>query len=140
MDIIECKTDAEIMMTFDMMHQLRPHVNEDQYLPLIRTIEGQGGRLIAAMQDGVSVGCSLFRQETRLFTGPLIYVDDLVADENTRSKGVAHALLAWIEKEAKTLSIKNIALDTGVQRGEAHKFYFREGFQVTSFNFKKSVG
>ena len=139
MDIIECKTDVEIGNTFNVMHQLRPHLNEQEYLPLIREIESQGGRLIAAVDGGKVVGCSLFRQETRLFTGPMIYIDDLVTDENTRSRGVGSALIDWIESYAKQNLVKTIALDSGVQRGVAHKFYFREGFTVTSFNFKKPV-
>lgn len=139
MNIIECKTDQDILETFSVMSQLRPHIAEGDYLGLIREMENQGGRLIAAMDGGKCVGCSFFRQETRLFTGPMFYIDDLVSDENTRSKGVGHALLSWIENEARAKSIKTIALDSGVQRGAAHKFYFREGFTVTSFNFKKSI-
>ncbi len=139
MNIIECKTEQEIMGTYPVMSQLRPHIIEGDYLGLIREMEGQGGRLISAMDGGKCVGCAFFRHETRLFTGPMFYVDDLVSDQNTRSKGVGHALLEWIENEAKSKFIKTIALDSGVQRGAAHKFYFREGFTVTSFNFKKSV-
>ena len=139
MNIIECKTDEEISNTFDVMHQLRPHLIEREYLPFVREIESQGGRLIAAVDDDAVVGCALFRQETRLFTGPLIYIDDLVTDENTRSCGVGSALIDWINNYAKQQSVKTIALDSGVQRGLAHKFYFRKGFTVTSFNFKKDV-
>lgn len=106
MNIIECKSDQEIIDTYSVMSQLRPHVVEENYLGLIGEMEGQGGRLIAAMDDGRVVG---------------------------------RALLAWIEQEAKAKFIKNIALDSGVQRGAAHKFYFREGFVVTSFNFKKGI-
>lgn len=58
---------------------------------------------------------------------------------NIRSKGVGHALLNWIEAEAKTKDIKTVALDSGVQRGQAHNFCFREGFTITSFNLKRSV-
>ena len=138
-DIIECKTDEEIRNTFEVMHQLRPHLNEHEYLPVVREIESQGGRLIAAVDEDTVVGCSLFRQETRLFTGPMIYIDDLVTDENIRSRGVGSALIDWIENYAKQQSVKTITLDSGVQRSFAHKFYFRKGFTVTSFNFKKPV-
>lgn len=139
MNIIECKSEQDIMETYAVMSQLRPHVAEHDYLGLIREMEGQSGRLIAAMEGSSVIGCAFFRQETRLFTGPLFYVDDLVTDENTRSKGVGHALLAWVEREAKAKGIKTVALDSGVHRGQGHKFYFREGFTITSFNFKKSV-
>tara|TARA_R110002073_G_C9230636_1_gene560749 strand:- start:211 stop:633 length:423 start_codon:yes stop_codon:yes gene_type:complete len=139
MNIIECKSEQEIMETYAVMSQLRPHVVKGDYLGLIREMEDQGGRLIAAMEGEKVVGCAFFRQEVRLYTGPLFYVDDLVTDENTRSKGVGHALLDWVENEAKAKGIKTIALDSGVHREQGHKFYFREGFAITSFNFKKTV-
>lgn len=139
MNISECKSEREIMDTYVVMGQLRPLVARGDYLGLIREMEGKGGRLIAAMEGDRCVGCAFFRQETRLFTGPLFYVDDLVVDESTRSKGVGHALLTWIYDEAKGKGIKTVALDSGVHRGQGHKFYFREGFTITSFNFKKSV-
>ncbi len=65
MEVIECKSGEEISYTFEVMHQLRPHLIEQEYLPLIREIESQGGRLIAAVDEGTVVGCSLFRQEMR---------------------------------------------------------------------------
>lgn len=139
MKIIECHSDEEVANTFEVMRQLRDHLSEHEYLPLIREIQGQGGRLIAALDGDRCVGCSLFRHETRLFTGPMIYVDDLVTDETRRSQGVGSALLNWIEDFARQNSIGTIALDSGVHRSAAHKFYFRNGLTITSFNFKKSV-
>lgn len=139
MNIIECNTDTEIMSTYPVMSQLRPHVGEEMYLDLIREMEGQGGRLIAATHDESVVGCAFFRQETRLFTGPMVYVDDLVSDENTRSKGVGHALIEWMSDFCKSKGVKHLVLDSAVHRGKGHKFYFREGFTITSFNFKKPI-
>ncbi|MCC3861657.1 GNAT family N-acetyltransferase [Pseudemcibacter aquimaris] len=139
MYIIECKTDREIMDTYAVMNQLRPHVNEEDYLGLIREMEGQNGSLIAVMDDGKCVGCSFFRRETRLFTGPMVYVDDLVSDENTRSKGVGKMMIDWLTAYCRENGFKQLVLDSGVQRGKGHKFYFREGFTITSFNFKKPI-
>lgn len=139
MNIIECRSDTEIIMTYPVMSQLRPHVAEEDYLGLIREMENQGGRLIAAKEEGYVVGCAFFRRETRLFTGPMVYVDDLVSDQNQRSKGVGQALIEWMSEFCRERGIKNLVLDSGVQRGAAHKFYFREGFAITSFNFKKPI-
>ncbi len=139
MNIVECNSDAEIMSTYPVMSQLRPHVAKEDYLDLIREMEGQGGQLIAAMEAETVVGCAFFRRETRLFTGPMVYVDDLVSDENQRSKGVGHALIDWMSEFCREHGIKNLVLDSAVHRGQGHKFYFREGFTITSFNFKKPI-
>lgn len=139
MNITQCNSDQEIMATYPIMSQLRPHIAEENYLALIREMEGQGGTLIAAKDGDNVLGCAFFRRETRLFTGPMVYVDDLVSDSNQRSKGVGHALIDWLSEFCQSRDIKNLVLDSGVQRGSAHKFYFREGFTVTSFNFKKPI-
>ncbi len=139
MNIVECNSDTEVMSTYPVMSQLRPHVEEGDYLNLIREMEGQGGQLIAAMEGGSVVGCAFFRQETRLFTGPMVYVDDLVSDQSQRSKGVGHALVEWMSDFCRARGIKNLVLDSAVHRGQGHKFYFREGFTITSFNFMKPI-
>jgi GNAT superfamily N-acetyltransferase len=139
MDIVECRSDEQIASTFAVMHQLRGHLVATEYISLVREIEDQGGRLIGAFGEEKCVGCALFRRETRLFTGPLIYIDDLVTDKAMRSGGIGAALLGWIEEHAKQHSIQTIALDSAVHRGMTHKFYFRNGFTITSFNFKKPL-
>lgn len=127
------------MQTYPVMFQLRPHIPEQEYLPRVQQIRQEGGRLIAVMQNGRCLGCALFRKETRLFTGPMIYVDDLITDEQERSKGVGKALLNWIAEEAKRLLVNICILDSGTHRTQAHKFYFREGYTIGAFNFRKAV-
>lgn len=139
MDIKICNSDEDVMMTYPVMSQLRPHVAETEYLDIIREMEGQGGTLIAVTDGDKCVGCSFFRRETRLFTGPMVYVDDLVSDENTRSKGIGKAMIDWLTNYCRDNGFKQLVLDSGVHRGQGHKFYFREGFTITSFNFKKPI-
>ena len=69
--------------------------------------------------------------------GLKLYVDDLVTDETRRSTGVGHALIAHLEAKARALGCDIYALDSGVQRERAHRFYFREGFGITSYAFRK---
>jgi GNAT superfamily N-acetyltransferase len=73
------------------------------------------------------------------FNGRKFYCDDLVTTERERSTGVGHALMQFMEREAVALGCTAFALDSGVQRQEAHKFYFREGMFVVSFNFRKDM-
>ena len=139
MNIIECITEKQIMSTYPVMSQLRPHVSEENYLTLIREMEGQGGTLIAVMDHEKCVGCSFFRRETRLFTGPMVYVDDLVSDENTRSKGIGKMIIDWLTDYCQKNGYKQLVLDSGVGRGQGHKFYFRENYIASAFHFKKEI-
>jgi hypothetical protein len=47
--------------------------------------------------------------------------------------------LDWLEAQAKKLGCDVLALDSGVQRSGAHKFYFREGMHIPAFCFRKVV-
>ena len=67
----------------------------------------------------------------------VLLVDDLVSDEVRRSRGSGKMLLDWLENQARNLDCGALALDSGVQRHGAHRFYFREGLHVSAYSFKK---
>lgn len=124
---------------FSVMVQLRPHLDLQSFTAGLADVRREGGRLIGAFDGEACLGCAVFRPQFRLAYGRIVYVDDLVTDETRRSSGVGKALIAHIETEAETLDAKLVILDSGVQRERAHRFYFREGFSITSFNFKKPL-
>ena len=70
-----------------------------------------------------------------LAVGKHIYVDDLVTDATTRSKGHGKLLLDWLKVEAVRLGCVRLQLDSGTQRKDAHAFYLREGLRIESFHF-----
>lgn len=137
--VSECETQASQFATFDIMHQLRPRLKEQTYPDALDALKADGARLIAAYMDGDIVGCAVFRVEFRLAYGRMVYVDDLVTDTAMRSAGIGATLLDWISSEAKLADAELVVLDSGVHRGSAHRFYFREGFEITSFSFKKRL-
>lgn len=133
--IAECNSPEEILATYKVMSQLRPHLNEAGYVDLIQSMFKEGFRLIGLFEHGHCLGAMGFRVETRLVNGKMIYIDDLVIDEAGRSKGLGKQLLDWVKAEAKQLSVHHIFLDSGTHRHSAHKFYLREGFHIFGFNF-----
>jgi hypothetical protein len=44
-----------------------------------------------------------------------------------------------LQKLARAADCEACKLDSGTQRAQAHKFYFREGMVVTSFHFRKPL-
>lgn len=74
----------------------------------------------------------------KLSWGKHIYVDDIVTNENTRSKSAGSAMVKWLKQHAKENGCQQIHLDAGVQRYMAHKFYLREGFIIASHHFSIS--
>ena len=71
-----------------------------------------------------------------LYCGRILYVDDLNTDERYRSQGYGRRLLDWLKQEAKEKGCDELHLDSGVQRGQTHRFYFREGLTINAYHFR----
>ncbi len=138
-ELRELVSEEELRSTFEVVRQLRPHLTQENYVSELRAVLDGGARMVGCFDGERVVGCGVFREMRKLYTGKSIYVDDLVTDEQSRSRGVGKALLEWVEEEARRLGIEWVTLDSGVQRERAHKFYVREGYSIACFNFKKRV-
>lgn len=128
-------TDAEIAACYDVMSELRPHIQREQFVPLIRSMQADGFRLACIRAGGRVVAVAGYRVSTNLFYGDNLYVDDLVTAESERSKGYGQELLAWLRGIAVDKGCRAFHLDSGVQRKRAHEFYLREGLELSSYHF-----
>ena len=117
--------------------QLRPGIGD--YTALIRTMFHEGARMAVRHDGGVPKALALYRVQTSTFQGLRLYVDDLVTDEMERSAGHGGAMLDWCEAYARAQGCVTLALDSGVQRGAAHRFYFRRGMAIGSFGFARGL-
>ena len=143
MDIVRVTDDDGRLVEPDWLgraeaahRQLRPQLPDD-YNSKMQAIFASGGEMCVAVEDGRVVGVAVFRSFENTHAGRKFYVDDLVTDEAARSSGVGHALLAFLEKMARGRGCSGVELDSGTHRKRAHKFYFREGFVISSFAFRK---
>ncbi|WP_439641907.1 GNAT family N-acetyltransferase [Nevskia sp.] len=118
--------------------QLRPQLMPNYSDQMLRVFAG-GGRMLVAVDDGVVLGLAIWRVLEKTFSRSELYIDDLVSDAGHRSAGVGKALLGWCERHARALGCTQLTLDSGTPRLKAHKFYFREGLQITSFHFVKTL-
>jgi GNAT superfamily N-acetyltransferase len=131
--------ETEWLKRAESVHrQLRPRLPAD-YASRLEEIFATGVRmaLVAEGEDVLSV--TLWRIVENTYEGRRLYVDDLVTDANRRSRGAGRFLLAWLENKAVSLGCDVLALDSGVQRQQAHRFYFREGMSISSYCFKKAL-
>lgn len=118
--------------------QLRPSLPAD-YTERLQTVFANGGRMTVLAEGEVVVALALWRVIENTYEGRRLYVDDLVSDEARRSSGFGKQLFGWLSQRAVELGCDVLALDSGVQRSGAHKFYFREGMSVSSFCFRKVI-
>jgi GNAT superfamily N-acetyltransferase len=118
--------------------QLRPNLPAG-YSARMMEVFHTGGEMCVAVIDQAVVGVAVFRSYENTHHGKRLYVDDLVTDESHRSSGVGHALLSYLEQLARARGGRSIDLDSGTHRTRAHRFYFREGYVIPSFVFRKDL-
>jgi GNAT superfamily N-acetyltransferase len=127
----------QILATRGLMRRLRPHVPEDAYLGTVqRMMQSDGYQLAAVSVAGAVVAVAGYRFIEMLYCGRILYVDDLVTDDDQRSKGYGRELLEWLKAEARQRGCAELHLDSGVQRERAHRFYFREGLAINAYHFR----
>jgi len=133
------ETDKEIENCFEVMSQLRPHLKQAEFLPLVRQMETEGYRIAYIEQNGMVVAVAGYRISTNFHLGKHLYVNDLVTSSSLRSMGYGEELIKWLRVEAKSAGCRFLDLDSGTQRDRAHKFYFRHGFTIASFHFSEGL-
>ena len=85
------------------------------------------GYLQAAVFDGDTVvAVAGYRFMETLYAGKTLYVDDLNTDDTRRSRGYGKALMDWLKARSQRSACVQLQLDSGVQREQTHRFYFRE--------------
>lgn len=74
-----------------------------------------------------------------LYTGRMLYVDDLVTLPARRSQGFGDKLMDFLMEQARREKCVEFHLDSGTQRKEAHRFYFRRGMLINAFHFGQPI-
>jgi GNAT superfamily N-acetyltransferase len=135
MSIQLAESDTQILSCFPTLSQLRPHLELDQFLEQVRRQQQQGYQLVYIDVEGRSVAVAGFRVLENLFAGKFMYVDDLVVDEEVRSKRYGQIVFNWLTAYAKQQGCVQLDLDSGVQRFDAHRFYLRQRMKIASHHF-----
>ena len=132
-------SDAEIEKCYPVMAELRPHIAEDGFLDLVREMEVDGYRLAYLEDAGAVSAVAGYRIYRNLFLGKHLYVDDLVTSNQQRSRGHGAQLLGYLRDLAIAEDCAYLHLDSGTQRHDAHRFYFREGMSIACYHFIENL-
>lgn len=140
MTITIAKSDQDIIRGFVVMRELRPHITtEADFLLRVRSQMEQGYKLAVLEEAGAPVACAGYRMLEMLYSGRMLYVDDLVTLPAERSKGHGDKLMDFLMEQARQEKCAELHLDSGTQRKEAHRFYFRRGMLINAFHFGQAV-
>ncbi|SMH48286.1 GNAT family N-acetyltransferase [Azospirillum agricola] len=133
-EIVLARDDADIAASFPVMKELRTHLADaDVYRAQVRRQMDDGYTLALVRIDGEVAGCGGFRVHETLSRGRYMYVEDLVTASQKRSYGLGDKLFDWLAAEARARGCAQLEIVSGVQRGEAHRFYHRKRMTIKAF-------
>lgn len=136
----EILNKEDLLKAFAVIKQLRTHLIEEKYLNLVEDMKKEGYKMFTLNVGEEVTAVVGFIKLTNLYYGKHVWVNDLVTDVNQRGKGYGEILLSFVNEWAKENGCEVVALSSGLDRVEAHKFY--EGkmeFDKTSYVFKKQL-
>jgi len=130
----------EILRCHRVMGELRPQFqNLEQFVAQVQRQQKQGYQLAFVESEAEVHAVAGYRFLETLFSGKLLYVDDLVTRERDRSHGFGGELLDWLVEQAREQGCENLELDSGVQRFDAHRFYFSKRMSISSYHFRIKI-
>jgi GNAT superfamily N-acetyltransferase len=130
------ESDADIVASLPAMQNLHPQWTDARaYLAQMRKMMAGGYRLAVLRRGEDILACAGFHLADGLTRGHFLHIDDLSTRPGLTSQGFGAALFQWLVELARREGCTRIDLDSRVTRGEAHRFYFRQGMTVASFHF-----
>jgi GNAT superfamily N-acetyltransferase len=133
-------TVEDIRRCFPVMRELRTHITDaEDFVERVQRQRKQGYQLAFAESEGQVCAVAGYRFLESLFSGKNLYVDDLVTRDSDRSRGFGGELLDWLIKQAREKGCQNFELDSGVQRFDAHRFYFTKRMSISSYHFRIKI-
>ena len=91
--------------------------------------------LVAADRGRLIAFCTAYVELNSVRFGQRCWVEDFAVDPERRSQGVGAALLNAAKAWARNAGATHLELDSGLARGDAHRFYEREGGTRQSYTF-----
>lgn len=132
-------TDNEIASCWEAISVLRPMLEREHFVSLIKDLQKEGYQLLYIQEEGITVAIAGYRIYTMLYCGKMLYLDDLSTLETYRGKGYASQLLNHLNEIALENNCVSIQLDSGPSRTTAHKLYFKEDFTISAYHFHKNI-
>ncbi|MGD1874020.1 MAG: GNAT family N-acetyltransferase [Mastigocoleus sp.] len=129
------ESDAQILECFSTLSQLRPHIKQKTFLEQIHRQQQNGYQLAFIKEDHIVLAVAGFHISESLSWGKFLYISDLIVDQNARSQNYGKHLFEWLVEYGKSHNCNELHLDSGVQRFDAHRFYFRQRMKISSHHF-----
>ncbi len=141
MEILELSPgDSRLKHVYPVIRELRTELTEEEFHRQFEEgYRDSGYRIVALFDNGECLAAAGYRILTSFACDRFLYIDDLVTVSSSRSKGYGKSMNDYLVDTARKKACTCVRLDSGVNRQQAHRFYFREGYIIACFHFGKPL-
>ena len=138
--ISELTNTKQWLEAFPIMKQLRTDLTEETYIELLQDMSKDGYKLYAMYVENEIVSLAGLSWRINFYNKRHIFIYDLVTDVSQRSFGYGEKLLQYIHDWANENGAEYVALESGLQRIDAHRFYEDKlNYDKWCYSFRKSL-
>lgn len=138
---IRAAVDKDVPMLASLITELGYPTTVDEMTERYRQVAGRDDyRTFVAVAEGRVVGMiGAYLGYYYEKNGAIVRILALVVDQAYRSYGVGASLLQHVENWATAQGAAGVALNSGLQRQNAHRFYRRHGYREKTLGFYKDL-
>ena len=136
------QNDAALLACTEVILFLRPHLSAQHLLQQLKEMQQESYRIIYIAADNdpsKAAAFAGFRHMQKLFTGKIIYIDDLATLPAYQGRGYAALLLNHIRELAIQEGLQAVQLDSGHSLTPAHRLYYRQGYHISAHHFTQPL-
>lgn len=130
---------TELDVAYDVVKELRTQLSYDEYEDLVYGMRHQEYKIYGIFERGELVTYAGVSVQVNLYWKRHLFVYELVTRSSHRGRGYGREMLNYLRDIARMFQCERIALTSGHQRSDAHRFYEREGFVSVSDAFVRNV-
>lgn len=130
---------TELETAYEVLKELRTALSYEAFEDLVYEMRHQEYKMFGIFEKGELVTYAGVSVQVNLYWKRHLFVYDLVTKSVHRNKGYGKEMLLYLGDIARMYQCEHLALTSGLQRKEAHRFYEREGFDKASYAFVKQT-
>ncbi|MBX7491486.1 adenylyl-sulfate kinase [Helicobacter turcicus] len=135
-------TPVLIQEAYAIMQEFRPYLTLNDFISKVLHLDKTAQFCLLLFYDNERlIGLCGFMPSNLLYEKKCLFISDFVVSSDVRGRGYGEKMFSIIESIAYANGFEEIALESGILRERAHKFYIEKcGFNQARFGFKKILG
>ena len=131
--------EGEYASAVTLMQVLEPELSAQVIAERSAGMRSEGWVCIGVFSGSEMLGLAGYSLRTHLFSGRVMFVENVVLVPTARGTGIGEQLMKWLEEKALALSCRMLTLDAYARNLGARTFYQRLAYDPRGVHFVKEL-